>query len=68
MEVLFKEQNIARKAEQLLLLKALGLGKSINQIDGSMKLVNGSISSIAARFGADAVHKMWSHQSFFHRF
>lgn len=46
MEVLFKEQNITRKAEQLLLLKALGLGKSINQIDGSMKLVNGSISSI----------------------
>jgi len=42
----FKEQNITRKAVQLLLLKALGLGKTITEIDGSMKLVNGSLSSV----------------------
>ena len=46
LDEVFKEQNITRKAEQLLLLKALGLGKTITQIDGNMKLVNGSIGSI----------------------
>lgn len=46
LEEVFKEQNITRKAEQLLLLKALGLGKTITQIDGSMKLVNGSLGSV----------------------
>lgn len=44
----FKEQNITRKAVQLLLLKALGLGKTITEIDGSMKLVNGSLSSVVS--------------------
>ena len=45
LNAVFKEQNITRKAVQLLLLKALGLGKTINKIDGSMKLVNGSLST-----------------------
>ena len=48
LEEVFKEQNITRKAEQLLLLKALGLGKTITQIDGSMKLVNGSLGSVVS--------------------
>jgi len=45
LDQVFKEQNITRKAEQLLLLKALGLGKTISKIDGSMKWVNGSLDS-----------------------
>ena len=48
LNAVFKEQNITRKAVQLLLLKALGLGKTITKIDGSMKLVNGSLSSVVS--------------------
>lgn len=48
LEELLKEQNITRKAERLLLLKSLGLGRIVNEMNGSLGSVNGSIESLAA--------------------